>query len=322
MPNPPDDALPRYDDLPPAPGGARSAWGLFGPGDSAGLMNLQTPERVAAAAREVRTGEVYALGAPIDLVDPPMYRRGAPRHTVLAIGDSGFDDVIDDFYPQASSQWDSLAHVGFDSGVFYNGASPDDVRELRRNTIDHWARRGIAGRAVLLDVAAVLDEAGETAAPGESRAITVAELEAARERAGVTYLPGDVLLLHTGYLAWYAGRDAAARRAIAHGELRTIGIAHGEEMARYLWDAHVSAIAADNPAVEVWPPDHDRAAWPFGYLHRMLIGQFGMAIGELWWLHDLAMSCRSDGRYTALLTSAPLNVRGGVGSPPGALAIK
>jgi len=316
MPNRPDDALPRYDDLPAAPGGARSAWGLFGAEDDSGLMNLQTPERVAAAAQEVRTGEVFPLGAPIDLVDPPMFRRGAPRHTVMAVSASGFDDVIDDFYPQASSQWDALAHVGFDDGVFYNGATPEDIRERGRNTIGHWARRGIAGRAVLLDVAAVIGDVD----PGTSRAITADELEAARERAGVTYRPGDVLLLHTGYLAWYAGQDAAARKAIAHGELRTIGIAHGEEMARYLWDSHVSAIAADNPAAEVWPPDH--AAWPFGYLHRMLIGQFGMAIGELWWLHDLAMSCRADGRYTAFLTSAPLYVRGGVGSPPGALAIK
>ena len=43
--------LPRYDDLPPAPRGGRLAWGLFGAEDNAGLLNLQTPERVAAAAR-------------------------------------------------------------------------------------------------------------------------------------------------------------------------------------------------------------------------------------------------------------------------------
>jgi hypothetical protein len=54
----------------------------------------------------------------------------------------------------------------------------------------------------------------------------------------------------------------------------------------------------------------------------MLIGQFGLAIGEFWWLDDLARSCRLDGRYEMFLTAAPLNVPGGVGSPANALAVK
>jgi kynurenine formamidase len=317
------DHLPRYDELPAVEGGARSGWGLFGADDSVGLMNLLTPERVAVAAREVRTGEVFALGAALDAVDPPMFRRGSPRHTVLVSpSGAGHDDIIDNFYPQASSQWDSLAHVGFDQDVFYNGASGEDIRDRGRNTVDHWARRGIVARAVLLDVAGVLAETGETVDPGVSRAITVAELEAARHRAGVEFRPGDVLLVHTGFLDWYLRREPAAKRAMATGVLTSIGIAHGEDMARYLWDSHACAVAADNPALEVWPPDAERSGWPFGFLHRMLLGQFGMAIGELWWLHDLAASCRADGRYTALLTSAPLHVTGGIGSPPNAVAVK
>jgi kynurenine formamidase len=317
------DHLPRYDELPATDGGARSAWGLFGPDDSVGLMNLLAPARVAAAASEVRTGEVFALNAPLDAVDPPLFRRGSPRHTVFASSSgAGHDDIIDNFYPQASSQWDSLGHVGFDQDVYYNGASGEDVRDRGRNTIDHWARRGIVARAVLLDVAGVLADAGETVDPGASRAITVAELEAARERAGVEFRPGDVLLLHTGFLAWYLRQEPAVRRDMATGTLRSIGVEHSEDMARYLWDSHACAVAADNPAVEVWPPDADRSAWPFGFLHRMLIGQFGLAIGELWWLHDLAAACRADGRHTALLTSAPLHVIGGIGSPPNAVAVR
>jgi hypothetical protein len=81
-------------------------------------------------------------------------------------------------------------------------------------------------------------------------------------------------------------------------------------------------VAADNPALEVWPPDIGPEQMPFGFLHRMLIGQFGMAIGELWWLDDLARSCRRDGRYTSFLTAAPNNVAGGIGSSANALAIK
>jgi hypothetical protein len=82
------------------------------------------------------------------------------------------------------------------------------------------------------------------------------------------------------------------------------------------------AIASDTFSVEVWPPDFSPEAFPFGFLHRVLIGQFGMALGELWWLDDLADDCAQDGIYECLLTSAPLNAKGGIGSPPNALAIK
>jgi len=39
-------------------------------------------------------------------------------------------------------------------------------------------------------------------------------------------------------------------------------------------------------------------------------------------LNALAADCANDGRYTGLLTAAPLNVRGGVGSTANALALK
>ena len=47
-----------------------------------------------------------------------------------------------------------------------------------------------------------------------------------------------------------------------------------------------------------------------------------MALGELWHLDDLAADCMVDGVYEFFLASAPLNVRGGIGSPPNALAVK
>lgn len=68
-------------------------------------------------------------------------------------------------------------------------------------------------------------------------------------------------------------------------------------MAEYLWDLHVSAIVSDSPAVEVWPPDWSGQARPFGFLHCALIGLFGMALGELWWLAEVADDCRDDRLY-------------------------
>lgn len=56
-------------------------------------------------------------------------------------------------------------------------------------------------------------------------------------------------------------------------------------------------------------------------LHDTLLGLWGTPIGELWDLEKLAEECKTQDRWTFFLTSAPLNIAGGVASPPNALAI-
>jgi kynurenine formamidase len=311
--------LPRYDELPAAPDGGRSGWGVFGPDDNVGLLNLLTPERVARAARLIRRGALFPLDAPVDAFSPPLAAgRGIPRHKVLhEPGSIGFDDVYDNFFPQGSSQWDSLGHVGYGPDAFYNGATEDDVATGRRNTIEHWARRGIAGRAVVLDLVRTLAEADREYQPGTSTAFTVEDLERARRRAGVEWEGGDILLLHSGFASWYLSRSPS-ERARAARTTNFAGIARGEEMCRYLWDAHIAAIVSDTFAVEVFPPERG----PTGFMHRMLIGQFGMALGELWWTEDLASDCAEDGVNEVFLVATPLNAPGAIGSPANAVAIK
>ena len=312
--------LPKYDELPAAPEGGRSGWGLFGPDDNLGLINLITPERVAAAARLVKRGALFPLDAPVNGFTPSIAPgRGPPRHDVLhSAGSIGFDDVYDNFYPQGSSQWDALGHVGYSSNTFYNGATEQDVAEGRRNTIDHWARHGIAGRAVLLDMVRTYAEMGRPYDPGTSTAFSVEDLEAARRRSGVEFQPGDILLIHSGFSAWCLGLSPEERGRVA-AKMQTPGVANGEEMCRYLWDAHICAIGSDTFAVEVMPPSFGSV---FGFIHRILIGQFGMALGELWWTEDLAADCAADGVYEMFLVSTPINGPGGIGSPANAVAIK
>jgi hypothetical protein len=103
-------------------------------------------------------------------------------------------------------------------------------------------------------------------------------------------------------------------------------------MAATLWDLHIAAVAADNPALEVWPPPlftgphlDPETATPEdligGFLHLSLLPLLGLPIGELFDLDGLAADCEERGRYDCLFTSAPLNVHAGVASPPNALAI-
>jgi len=83
--------------------------------------------------------------------------------------------------------------------------------------------------------------------------------------------------------------------------------------------------AADNPALEVFPPGTDGEGGddPEGpFLHFQLLPRLGMPIGELWDLDGLADACVADGVYEFMLTSAPMRLRNGVATPPHALAIR
>jgi kynurenine formamidase len=319
--------LPRYRELPLSPDRPeKTAWGLFGDDDQVGMFNLQTPERVAAAAKLVKEGRVFSLNWELHKPDPPLFGRGAVRHTVFRkspVGHHG-DDVLDNFFPQASSQWDGLTHVGDLQHGFWGGVTVQQLRETGDKTrlgVDHWARRGIAGRCVLLDVARQRERDGRPIDCAASDAISVEELERTRAIQGVELQPGDVILLRTGWIGWYEQQRYRVRVQLAdRGSLRVPGLACSEAMAEYLFDHHPAAIAGDNPTLEAWPPPD--FLHPDGFLHYFLLGRFGIAIGEMFVLDALADACEQDGRYEAFFTSAPLNVVGGVGSPPNALAIR
>jgi len=316
--------LPRYRDLPRTAEGAPIAWGLWGDDDDLGLMNLLTPEKAIEGARAVRTGRVFPFDIPLGTIDPPFFGRGRTEHVTEGhLGATeeepslGLDDKLDNYYLQSASQWDSLGHVGVAFDRYWNDRSTREVRD-GRNTIDHVAARGIATRGVLLDLAAVVAERG---GPGESVAITADDLEAARAVAGVEIRPGDILVLHTGYLEWYERQPRALREQQADGErITTAGLAHDEAVAEYLWDLHIAAVASDGVAAEVWPIEPETS--PFGFMHQVLIGGLGMMLGELWRTGPLARDCAADGVHEFLLTAAPLPVIRGIGSPANAIAVR
>jgi kynurenine formamidase len=295
--------LPSYDDLPATPGAPPgSSWGVWGDDDKLGCLNLLTPERIAAAAALVKRGKTFALNLELDLPDPPLFGRAAPTHEVL--GTDGHDDLLA-FNTQSSSQWDGFRHIRHPEYGHYNGVADDD------HGIHHWATGGIVGRAVLADVARHRTVAPDTADP-----ITPDDIEAALQAQGTELREGDVLLLRTGWLAWYRTLDQPERVNLASG-FAAPGIRAHEDTARWLWDHHVAAIAADNPAVETWPPASRK-----DFLHYRLLPLLGLPLGELWDLDALAADCAADGAYEGFFTSAPLRVRGGVASPPNAIFVK
>ena len=203
----------------------------------------------------------------------------------------------------------------------YNGVTEQEVLAGTRNTIDHWARHGLAGRAVLLDVERAMREAGLPYDPGGSSAIGVDGLELARRQAGVEFAPGDIILLHTGFAAWYVEQPSQVKFRL-HGNPATPGVEHSEAVCEYLWNSHAAAIASDTYGVEVFPADMSAAGTPVRlpaqHAHRPVRhGAGGAVVAE-----RPGPRSAVDGVYEMFLVSAPLNAPGGIGSPANAVAIK
>lgn len=322
--------VPGYDELPTV-GGVRCSWGLWGPDDRFGALNLLTPERVLAAVGSVRRGAVFPLDWDWSLPSPPLFERRPLDHHVVAIANSrSYDDWLDDWNPSGSTQWDGFRHVRREGYGAYNGLADE------RHGVGYWADRGIVGRGVLADVAAWRTAQGRPLDPEAPDRITVDDLEATLEHQGVALEPGDLLVVRTGWIAWYLEQGQAKRAAISTMTgLSTPGLDPTERMAAYLWDSHVAAVAADNPALEPWPigahadPAElaDILANPGErehevQLHIHLLPMLGIPIGELFFLEQLARDSHESGQWTFLLTSSPMHLRDGVATPPNALAIR
>ena len=176
---------------------------------------------------------------------------------------------------------------------------------------------------MLIDAKRYFDGIGQSLEPDRRFPITGDHIDAIAEAQGVEIRTGDVLLLRTGWLAWLLSLDLATRESLK-GSVRpepdgmqAPGLDGRRETAAWLWNRGIAAIAADNHALEALQVISSE-----GFQHRRLLPMLGIGIGEYWDLEELGDDCAEDGVYEFLLTSSPLNLPGGVGSPPNAYAIK
>jgi kynurenine formamidase len=306
-----DIQLPKFDDLPMIEKlGLRTSWGVFGDEDRVGTVNLLTDQRTLEAARTITTGETISLTLPLDEPRPPTHHRKPYAHTIFDIDRNNIDDSLDSFYLQGSTQWDALRHVRCREYGFYNGADPASLG------VDQWARRGgICGRAVLLDIGRYLESQNIALDHTGGMSFNAELLEATRAHQGVSITEGTVLLIRTGWMKAYLAGDDQRKADLVHSEANP-GLEGSEDVARFLWDHGVAALAADNKTIEVAPGNP-----AVGSLHRRLIPCLGMALGELFDLEVVGDRCDAESRYEFFISSVPLYVPGGVGSPPNAIAI-
>jgi len=335
--------IPDYDDLPAVKGMPQGcAWGIFdkdGKKDNLGTINLITPDIVKAAVAEVKEGVSVSLNWPIGAIKTPGFGRKGLVHKVISFHDTplqlhGFDDELE-FNTQCSSQWDSLCHFFHQpSACGYNGAQPT-VEQLTQDfgawdkekslpTLDHWQERGgLVGRGVLLDYRAYAEAKGIKYGCFDGHTITLEDLEAVAKHQGTTFKKGDILIVRSGFTEDLGAGNAEEQEQML-GTHKCVGVEGSERVAKWVWNNHFASVAGDAIAFEVIPPKlPDGTTGSIGdlQLHQYFLSLFGLNIGELWDLKALSEKCAKYKKYSFLLTSMPLNVKGSIGSPPNAMAI-
>lgn len=319
--------FPPFDQLPKVAGQPQGCiWGFYdkdGKKDEVGAINLLTPSVVQAASREIVSGEHVQLDWPLHNVQFPGFGRKPFHQKKIDLQESlNFKCMDDEIYinTQSGSQWDSLKHFAHQpSGKYYNGLAHEEATRTDTNGIHNWCERGgIVGRGVLVDWLRWYEaHNGAAPSPVSRHEITVEELEATLKWQGTTIRPGDIMMVRSGYVRWHNNANEAERKAGTQDGGVAIGVEGSERTVRWLYDRHLAAAVGDTVAFEAWPPKLEEG-W---CLHEWLLVQWGMPIGEMWDLEKLSEMCKERGRYSFFLTSAPLHVKGGIGSPPGAIAI-
>jgi hypothetical protein len=105
--------FPSFDELPLDRNGPEgNAWGRFGVNDELGMLNLLTPNTVARAAIEIRSGVRISLDWYLDMPKFPSFDRKPFRQEIWHRAPKAVNDDSLYFNTQCSSQWDGFRHYG------------------------------------------------------------------------------------------------------------------------------------------------------------------------------------------------------------------
>jgi kynurenine formamidase len=276
-------------------------WGPWGKDDEVGALNALSPASVKAALDLVHEGKVYDLGVNYD-AESFKWPGHNPGVIMTYRGPEGVKRQ-GDFAPVAdralnpdgiawhscalfisdnvATQIDGLAHITQgNENAWYNGFREAEwggnfgVRKCDSTTIPPIVTRG-----VLLDVAAFRKV---DSLPAHYR-ITAADLRATAEAQKTRLRPGDTVLIRTGTLQHW-GVNGSDHQTI--GEHDSAGI----DLAAAKWlveEQGAILIGSDTSGLE-WSPGPMESAGGFIPVHRYLLIDQGVHIGEFHNLEDLA----------------------------------
>ncbi|KAF2462407.1 hypothetical protein BDY21DRAFT_383324 [Lineolata rhizophorae] len=327
--DPDSTKFPTRKELPSIPGAPKDAAWVWGENDFSGRLNLLTPTRVRAAAKEITYGEIVPVNLPLDVPSTPAFgRRSFEQEIKPVVAPICYDDVYH-LNTQSGTQWDGFRHFAhIPTGQFYNRTTAEDLVGPNPNhkcSIHYLAEHGIAGRGVLLDYAAYAAKMGARFDSFDYHEISWDELYQCGKDQGIDIRPaaqggdikvGDILFVRSGWVEQYyqktpEERHRLATRETTHGpdsKLRYAGVSQEEKVLDWLHDCYFAAVSGDGPTFEAWPTQREY------YLHEYILALWGMPLGEMLDLEKLAQKCREHNKWFFFFSSTPANCRGGVGS--------
>ncbi|MFG2133724.1 cyclase family protein [Streptomyces sp. NPDC048751] len=278
-----------------------------------GTLSRITPERVVAAASQVRHGRTVSLAAPIetrpgpDDPQPASHRMIAPTHGQLDAHGEQFarDWFAMNVHGDTDSHLDALCHVVFD-GELYGGAPASTVTPRGAGTLTlDLVRDGIVGRGVLLDIPRL--RGVPWLEPGDH--VTADDLEAAETAQDVTVGPGDLLFVRVGHRrrrqrlgAW----DAARSRAGLHPAAM-----------RFVAERGVAVLGSDGNN-DTAPSAVTEVPFP---VHVLAVNALGLHLMDYLDFEDLVPECERRARWEFLCVVAPLRLPAATGSPVNPIAV-
>jgi len=277
-----------------------SNWGRWGKDDRIGALHLIDAGVRRRAAALVTAGVSVSMAHNVEKGVTPDNPKPF-RHTMkLGSADWAADEYCVDYHGYAHTHMDALCHI-FHDGKTYNGYPRGSVTEAGAQMLGiEQVKDGIFTRAVLIDIPRL--KGVEYLEPGT--AIYVEDIEEWERRAGVRVSAGDVLLIRTGRWArraekgpWNVGEEGAA----------------GVHVSCVPWfkDRDIAVLGSD-AASDVMPSGVDGYSHP---VHLLVLYALGVHIFDNFDLERVAEECARRGRWEFLLTTAPLAVTGGTGSP-------
>jgi kynurenine formamidase len=291
--------------MPPDSERCPSKWGA---GDQRGSANMMKPDTVARAAKLIKTGEVFELGAVLS-PDPKeafinagrvfnIYTKPSPP---IPNARQLNEELVVTELGQIGTQFDAFAHQMWGDS-FYNCFKLGDIGTrsgFKKLGVEHVG--GLMTRGVLIDVAGAK---GVDLLP-TSYLITPEDLRQALEKAGQKLQPGDAVLIRTGW-SKLMGKENERYGTLNPG----IGIAAGQ----WLLAQQPMMIAADTCCVEVRPSEKPHSL----PIHAMMLIQHGVYLLENLELEALA-AARA---YEFAFIVQPLKIKGATGSAVAPMAVR
>ena len=291
--------------VPPESARCPSKWGAS---DERGSANHMGPSSVLRARELIRLGEVielaHVLSSDMPLFGTRRFDLHTKRTTMYPQSNrrGSNEEIVVAEIGQVGTQFDGFAHQTHEDR-WYNC-----IPVSENATRSGFTRLGIEKVGMLMTRGVLLDIAGlkEVAVLPDNYEITVADLEAALSRQNLKLVPGDAVLIHTGWGTLWAKENARYVKSCPG-----LGIAAAEWLARQ----DPMLLGSDNWPVEVAPNPDPELSLP---VHQIALVVNGIHLLENMKLDELA----AKGVQEFAFVMQPLKLQGGTGSTVSPTAIR